>query len=61
MERGTPEEVRREVRRHIAETGALHSGGMFVASSSEINPPIPPENFRAMIEAVDEARNPSYA
>jgi uroporphyrinogen-III decarboxylase len=27
---------------------------MFVASSSEINPPIPPENFRAMVEAVGE-------
>jgi hypothetical protein len=27
---------------------------MFVASSSEINPPIPPENFRAMVETVWE-------
>ena len=54
MERGTPEQVRAEVRRHILETGALASGGMIIASSSEINPPIPPENFRAMVEAVGE-------
>ena len=58
MERGTPEAVRAEVRRHIEETDALATGGMFVASSSEINPPIPPENFRAMVEAVGELRNP---
>ena len=50
MERGTPEQVRAEVRRHILETRALETGGMFVASSSEINPPIPPANFRAMVE-----------
>ncbi|MBI3987870.1 MAG: hypothetical protein HY343_13175 [Lentisphaerae bacterium] len=54
MERGTPAQVRAEVRRHIRETNALETGGMFVASSSEINPPIPPENFRAMVEAVGE-------
>jgi hypothetical protein len=56
MERGTPEQVRAEVRRHIRETRALETGGMFVASSSEINPPIPPENFRAMVEAVRQTR-----
>jgi uroporphyrinogen-III decarboxylase len=56
MERGTPEQVRAEVRRQIAETRALETGGMFVASSSEINPPIPPENFRAMVEATWETR-----
>jgi len=33
------------------------TAGMFVASSSEINPPIPPENFRAMVEAVGESRS----
>lgn len=54
MERGTPEQVKSEVRRHIRATRALETGGMFVASSSEINPPIPPENFRAMVEAVWE-------
>ncbi|OGV68116.1 MAG: hypothetical protein A2498_16340 [Lentisphaerae bacterium RIFOXYC12_FULL_60_16] len=52
MERGTPAQVRIEVQRQIYETRALATGGMFVASSSEINPPIPPENFRAMVEAV---------
>lgn len=56
MERGTPEQVKAEVRRHIMETRVLETGGMFVASSSEINPPIPPENFRAMVEAVDEMK-----
>jgi len=58
MERGTPDQVRAEVHRHIVQTDALQSGGMFVASSSEINPPIPPENFRAMVEAVGELTNP---
>ena len=56
MERGTPEAVRAEVRRQILETRALETGGMIVASSSEINPPIPPENFRAMVEVVWEVR-----
>lgn len=60
MERGTPEQVRAEVLRHIRETDALHTGGMFVASSSEINPPIPAENFRAMVAAVGELRNPDF-
>ena len=58
LERGSPQQVREEVRRHIQETNALQTGGMFVASSSEINPPIPPENFRAMVEAVGEMTNP---
>ncbi len=60
MERGTPEEVRAEVQRQIIATNALETGGMFVASSSEINPPIPPENFRAMVEAVGAVRNPRF-
>ncbi len=60
MERGTPAEVKTEVHRHILETDALRSGGMFVASSSEINPPIPPENFTAMVEAVGEKWNPDF-
>lgn len=60
MERSTPEQVRAEVRRHILETNALSTGGLFVASSSEINPPIPPQNFRAMVEAVGELRNPAF-
>lgn len=58
MERGTPEQVRREVRRIILETGALHTGGIFIDSSSEINPPIRPENFQAMVDAVGEILNP---
>jgi hypothetical protein len=58
MERGTPEQVRAEVRRQIRATHALETGGLFVASSSEINPPIPPENFRAMIEAVHQYQRP---
>ncbi|MFA6107968.1 MAG: uroporphyrinogen decarboxylase family protein [Candidatus Latescibacterota bacterium] len=56
LERGTPDQVRTEVRRQILETGALETGGMFVASSSEINPPVPPANFRAMVEAVGQTR-----
>jgi len=54
LERGTPAQGKAEGCRHIRETDALRTGGMFVASSSEINPPIPPENFRAMVEAVWE-------
>ncbi|MBI2441017.1 MAG: hypothetical protein HYV35_06555 [Lentisphaerae bacterium] len=54
LERGTPEQVRAEVRRHIQATDALRTGGMFVASSSEINPPIKPQNFKAMVDAVGE-------
>ena len=59
MERGTPDAVTAEVRRHIIETDALATGGMFVASSSEINPPLPPETFRAMVAAVDTIRRAS--
>ncbi len=58
LERGRPQEVRAEVRRHIVETNALRTGGMFVASSSDINPPIQPANFKAMVDAVGEMRNP---
>jgi hypothetical protein len=38
----------------------LFSGGMFVGTSSEINPLIMPENFKAMIDAVGEVRNPEF-
>lgn len=61
MEFGSPADVRREVRRDILETNSLAAGGLFIASSSEINPPIPPENFRAMVEAVGELINPSIS
>jgi hypothetical protein len=57
MEGGTPDQVRREVHRVIVETDALHCGGIFIDTSSEINPPIKPENFKAMINAVGEYRN----
>lgn len=60
MENGTPEAVREEVLRHITETDALQKGGMFIASSSEINPPIPPENFKAMVDAAGEITNPGF-
>ena len=54
IERGSPEQVRAAVHRHILATNALQTGGMFVASSSEINPPIKPENFRILVEAVEK-------
>jgi len=60
LEKGTPAQVRGEVYRHITETDALRTGGMLIASSSEINPPIKPENFRAMVEATGEFRNMSF-
>jgi len=60
MERGTPGQVKAEVARHIIETNALQTGGMFVATSSEINPPVKPENFTAMIEAVGFQTNADY-
>ena len=60
MERGTPEDVRAEVHRHIRETNVLAEGGMFVATSAEINPPVKPENFKAMIDAVGELTNPDF-
>ncbi len=60
MERGTPQQVAQQVRRDIQETNALQTGGMFVGTSSEINPPIKPENYRAMVEAVGEVLNPDF-
>lgn len=61
MERGTPEQVSAEVRHHILATNALNTGGMFVATSSEINPPIPAANYRAMVETVWNTVNPANA
>jgi hypothetical protein len=60
MERGRPEDVKREVLRQIRETRALEEGGLFIASSSEINPPIPAENFKALVEAVGGEINRSF-
>ena len=61
MERGTPEQVRRGIHRIIRETDALQRGGIFIDTSSEINPPIPSENFAAMVEAVGEIWNADLA
>lgn len=60
MERGIPSEVTAEVCRHISETDVLHTGGMFIASSSEINPPVSTENFLAMVQACNMIRNPDF-
>ena len=60
MERGNPDQVRREVRRTILETNALNAGGMLVGTSSEINPTIKPENFKAMVDTVGEVLNPDF-
>ena len=57
---GTAEQVEAEVVRQIEGTDALRSGGLFIGSSSEINPPIPPENFKAMVEAARSVRNPDF-
>ena len=56
MESGTPGQVKAEVHRHIEESGVLKRGGMFLATSSEINPTIGVENFLALIEAAGECR-----
>jgi uroporphyrinogen-III decarboxylase len=60
LERATPDDVTAEVCRHIIETNALNTGGMFVASSSEINPPVKVENFTAMIQACNKVRNTDF-
>ena len=60
MERGTPEQVRNEVHRLILETNVLKTGGIFIDTSSEINPPVKPENYKAMIDAVGEIYNADF-
>jgi hypothetical protein len=60
MEQGTPDMVRAEVIRQIRETRAVETGGIFLATSSEINPTTRVENFLAMVEAVGELRNPDF-
>ncbi|NQT92206.1 MAG: hypothetical protein HQ559_05545, partial [Lentisphaerae bacterium] len=57
---GTPGEVEAEVLREIEQTNALQTGGLFIGSSSEINPPIPPENFKAMVDTAQSVRNPDF-
>ena len=60
MEAGNPDDVRKEVHRIISETNALHDGGIFIDTSSEINPPVPAENFKAMVDAVNDLRNSDF-
>ena len=57
---GTGEQVEAEVLRQIEGTDALRTGGLFIGSSSEINPPIPPGNFKAMVDAARSVRNPDF-
>jgi hypothetical protein len=61
MERGTPPEVAAAVERIIRETDAVATGGVFIGTSSEVNPPIRPENYVAMVEAAGRVRNPAFA
>ncbi len=61
MERGTPQQVKEQVQRQIRETCVLQTGGLFLATSAEINPPVKPENFRAMVEAAGEITNPEFS
>jgi uroporphyrinogen decarboxylase len=60
MERGTPDQVKQTVAGHITKTGVLRRGGMLVATSSEINPPIRLENFIAMVETAGNLRNDDF-
>jgi hypothetical protein len=61
MERGKSNEVILEVNRQIRETKALEEGGIFLATSSTLNPLIKLENFNAMIFAVGELHNSNFA
>lgn len=60
LEQGTPEKVTAEVCRHIIKTDVLNTGGMIVASSSEINPLVRTENYTAMVNACNLLRNPEF-
>lgn len=52
LTRGTPEEVRDEVRQRIATCGP--GGGYVVSSSNSVTEYVPLENYRAMLEAVED-------
>ena len=52
LPRGTPADVRGEVRRRIDEFGK--DGGYVVAAVHNLQPDVPPENIVAMVEAVIE-------
>ncbi len=60
MELGTPQMVKDQVIKHITETNALQTGGMFIATSSEINPPVRAENYLSMIQTTGILRNPDF-
>ncbi len=60
MEFSTKEEVQKEVVRIIDETKALEKGGIFIDTSSEINPSIPAENYVAMVNAVSLRYNKKF-
>jgi len=61
MERGRPEQVRAEVLRQVEQTGVLQRGGVFIGTSSEINPQIKAENYVAMVAAVGECLDSGFA
>jgi hypothetical protein len=61
MECGSPSDVREAVLKQIHESETLKNGGLFIATSSEINPMIRAENFKAMVDAVGELRNEDFA
>lgn len=50
LERGTPEQARREVRERIAQLGP--GSGFLLSSSNSITPEARPENVRAMLDAL---------
>ena len=60
MELGTPEDVVKEVTQIIEKTDALRKGGIFIDTSSEINPPIPLDNYLAMIETCHSFKNKNF-
>jgi hypothetical protein len=60
LEFGSEEDVIREVEQIITRTNALQRGGIFIDSSSEINPTIGLDNYLAMIQACNTFRNPEF-
>lgn len=52
LTRGTPEEVREEVRQRIADCAP--GGGYVVSSSNSVTEYVPLDNYRAMLSAVEE-------
>ena len=60
MIRKGPEDVRQEVRREIEETDALNTGGLFIGTTSEINPPTRAENYKAMVEETKSIWNSAF-